>query len=106
MINVRLFIVFVGVLGQSNVEKIIKDFVDFFWQKFVKDGGKKSFVYIIEKKFKGGDWEQCKEVFGNELMCIISNLKEKDEVQFRVIVVNDVGFGELSRFISMIIVEE
>lgn len=106
MISVRLFIVFVGVLGQSNVEKIIKDFVDFFWQKLVKDGGKKSFVYIIEKKFKGGDWEQCKEVSGNELMCTIFNLKEKDEVQFRIIVVNDVGFGELSRFISMIIVEE
>lgn len=80
--------------------------VDLSWQKPTKDGGKKPFAYIIQKKSKGGDWEQCKEVPGNELMCTIPNLKEKDEVQFRVIAVNDAGPGEPSRPTSMITVEE
>ncbi|XP_065941807.1 twitchin isoform X18 [Magallana gigas] len=95
-----------GAPGQPNVEKITKDSVDLSWQKPVKDGGKKPSAYIIEKKSKGGDWEQCKEVSGNELMCTIPNLKEKDEVQFRVIAVNDAGPGEPSRPTSMITVEE
>lgn len=106
MINVRLFIVPAGAPGQPNVEKITKDSVDLSWQKPVKDGGKKPSAYIIEKKSKGGDWEQCKEVSGNELMCTIPNLKEKDEVQFRIIAVNDAGPGEPSRPTSMITVEE
>ncbi|XP_052706840.1 twitchin-like isoform X1 [Crassostrea angulata] len=95
-----------GAPGQPNVEKITKDSVDLSWQKPVKDGGKKPSAYIIEKKSKGGNWEQCKEVSGNELMCTIPNLKEKDEVQFRVIAVNDAGPGEPSRPTSMITVEE
>lgn len=88
------------------MDKFNKDSVDLSWQKPTKDGGKKPSAYIIQKKSKGGDWEQCKEVPGNELMCTIPNLKEKDEVQFRVIAVNDAGPGEPSRLTSMITVEE
>lgn len=88
------------------MDKITKDSVDLSWQKPTKDGGKKPSAYIIQKKSNEGDWEQCKEVPGNELMCTIPNLKEKDDVQFRVIAVNDAGHGEPSRPTSMIIVEE
>lgn len=50
------------------MDKFNKDSVDLSWQKPIKDGGKKPSAYIIQKKSKGGDWEQCKEVPGSEVM--------------------------------------
>ena len=95
-----------GAPGQPNVDKITKDSVDLSWQKPSNDGGKKPTAYIIQKKSKGGNWEPCKEVPGNETNCTVPNLKEKDEVQFRVIAVNEAGEGEPSRPTSMNTVEE
>ncbi|XP_061166987.1 twitchin-like isoform X9 [Saccostrea echinata] len=95
-----------GAPGQPNIDKITKDSVDLSWIKPAKDGGKKPTSYIIQKKSKGGDWEDCKEVPGNETRCTVPNLKEKDEVQFRVIAVNEAGQGEPSRPTNMITVEQ
>ena len=67
------------------------------WTKPASDGGTKLTGYVVEKKKKGGDWEECASVPPHALTATISNLPEGEEFQFRVRGENACGLGEPSK---------
>ena len=75
--------------------------VDLKWTPPKSDGGAPIQKYIIEKKEKVGlawspNWEKATEVTGDLTEAKVTELKERTEVQFRVVAVNKAGPGEPS----------
>jgi predicted phage tail protein len=71
--------------------------VDLKWEKPKSDGGAPIQKYIIEKKEKlAFNWEKAAEVPGNITEGKVVDLKERTEVQFRIIAVNKAGPSEPS----------
>ncbi|KAI5639981.1 immunoglobulin i-set domain-containing protein [Phthorimaea operculella] len=66
------------------------------WDPPKDDGGAPILKYIIQKKPKGGDWENAGEVPGNATSGKVEGLPEGSEYQFRVIAVNKAGQSEPS----------
>ena len=84
--------------------------VDLLWTPPQSDGGSKITHYIIQKKLKSRtDWEDCGQrdtPTGSEpLVFKVENLKEKSEVQFRVIAVNKAGQSPASEPTKMHLVK-
>ncbi|UYV79450.1 unc-22 [Cordylochernes scorpioides] len=69
--------------------------VELKWEPPASDGGAPITKYILEKKDKTSNvWEKAVEVPGNTLQTTVGDLKEKTEIQFRVVAVNKAGPGE------------
>ena len=67
------------------------------WEKPKDDGGGKIQGYIVEKKPKGGDWEEVTPVPVKDTQMKIPHLKEGEDYVFRVKAVNAAGPGHPSR---------
>ena len=92
---------------QPKVEKITKDSVTLSWKKPVNDGGSRVASYIIEKRSPNSrDWTEVTEIPARDHSYTIPNLKEGDEVSFRVIAVNAVGPSEPSRPTDAVAVQD
>ena len=67
------------------------------WTAPDSDGGAPIEKYILQKKdrFKQ-DWEPAAEIAGDQTTGVIPNLKEKEELQFRVVAVNKAGLSPAS----------
>ncbi|CAG2161698.1 unnamed protein product [Oppiella nova] len=71
--------------------------VELKWTPPKSDGGAPIQKYIIEKKEKNAlNWEKAAEVIGNVCEGKVEELKERTEVQFRVVAVNKAGPSEPS----------
>ncbi len=84
--------------------------VDLIWTPPKSDGGSRITHYIIQKKLKGRtEWEDTGSLdtpTGNEPLAFkVENLKEKSEVQFRVIAVNKAGQSPASEPTKMHLVK-
>lgn len=67
------------------------------WAAPKSDGGAPLEKYVIQKKSKGSpDWINCGEVPGSATEATVGDLKERDEVQFRVVAVNKAGLSPAS----------
>ncbi|KAK3703484.1 hypothetical protein RRG08_024788 [Elysia crispata] len=86
-----------GAPSAPNVDSITKNCVGLSWSKPSNDGGSKLTGYVVERKKKGGDWEECASLPPHALTATISNLPEGEEFQFRVRAENAVGLGEPSK---------
>ncbi|CAF4189098.1 unnamed protein product [Rotaria sp. Silwood2] len=92
---------------QPKVEKITKDSVTLSWKKPVNDGGSRITGYVIEKRTPDSrDWVDVVELPGRDHSYTIPNLKEGDEVSFRIRAVNAVGPSEPSQPTDAIIVQD
>ncbi|XP_054161595.1 twitchin-like isoform X2 [Oppia nitens] len=71
--------------------------VELKWSPPKSDGGANIEKYIIEKKDKNAhNWEKAAEVIGNVCEAKVEDLKERSEVQFRVVAINKAGPSEPS----------
>ncbi|RUS77262.1 hypothetical protein EGW08_014976, partial [Elysia chlorotica] len=86
-----------GAPPAPNVDSITKNSVGLSWTKPTNDGGSKLTGYVVERKKKGGDWEECASLPPHTLTATISNLPEGEEFQFRVRAENALGLGEPSK---------
>ncbi|VVC89475.1 unnamed protein product [Leptidea sinapis] len=66
------------------------------WDPPSSDGGAPIQKYIIQKRPKGGNWEDAAEVPGNATSGKVEGLPEGGEFEFRVIAVNKAGPSEAS----------
>ncbi|CAH2099215.1 unnamed protein product [Euphydryas editha] len=66
------------------------------WEPPKSDGGAPIQKYIIQKRPKGGDWENAAEVPGTATSGKVEGLPEGSEYEFRVIAVNKAGPSEAS----------
>ncbi|CAF3532318.1 unnamed protein product, partial [Adineta steineri] len=90
-----------------KVEKITKDSVTLSWKKPANDGGTRITGYVIEKKpADGRDWTEVAEVPEREHSYIVPNLKEDDDVLFRIRPVNAVDPREPRRPTDAITVQD
>ncbi|XP_065220483.1 twitchin isoform X27 [Planococcus citri] len=78
--------------GTPEITDYDNESVTLAWTPPEYDGGAPIEKYILEKKdrFKQ-DWEPAAEVPGNMTTGKIPNLKEKEELQFRIVAVNKAG---------------
>lgn len=89
-----------------RIEKITKDSVTLSWKK-PHDGGSKITGYIVQKRPKDGkDWETCTKYPTPDTQFTVGNLREGDELEFRIIAVNDEGQSPPSRPCPMVKVED
>lgn len=80
--------------------------VELEWTHPEDDGNNAIKRYIIEKKDKySSQWEKAVEVPSKETTAKVPNLKEKAEMQFRVVAVNDAGPGEPSHATQLHVVK-
>ncbi|XP_070200689.1 twitchin-like isoform X4 [Littorina saxatilis] len=86
-----------GAPNQPKVDKITKHAVDLSWTRPASDGGAKLTGYVIEKKKKGEDWQECAHVPANATSASVTGLKEGEEYEFRVRAENAAGLGEPSK---------
>ncbi|CAF1068172.1 unnamed protein product, partial [Rotaria sordida] len=92
---------------QPKVENITKDSVTLSWKKPVNDGGSRITGYVIEKRTPDSrDWTEVTELTARDHSYTIPNLKEGDEVSFRIRAINAVGPSEPSRPTDAIIVQD
>jgi hypothetical protein len=92
---------------QPKVEKITKDSVTLSWKKPANDGGSKITGYIVEKRLPNSrDWTEVTELSARDHSYTVPNLKEGDDVSFRIIAVNGVGPSEPSRPTDAITVQD
>ncbi|KAK2158172.1 hypothetical protein LSH36_175g03003 [Paralvinella palmiformis] len=86
-----------GAPSQPALDEITPDHVKLSWQKPSDDGGGKIKGYIVEVKPKGGDWSEATPLPIKDTQCVVPNLKEGQEYQFRVKALNEAGPGNPSR---------
>lgn len=71
--------------------------VDLKWAPPANDGGAPIEKYILEKKDKfSSNWEKAAEVPGDKTEGKITDLKEREQYQFRIVAVNKAGPSEPS----------
>ena len=95
-----------GPPSQPTLEEITPDHVKLSWQKPNDDGGGKIKGYIVEVKPKDGDWSEATPVPVKDTQCVVPNLKEGQEYQFRVKAVNEAGPGNPSRPTQPVVAEK
>ena len=83
--------------GNPEITDYDNESVTLKWTPPESDGGAPIEKYILQKKdrFKQ-DWEPAAEIPGDQTTGVIPNLKEKEELQFRVVAVNKAGPSEAS----------
>ncbi len=108
---------------QPKVEKITKDSVTLSWKKPSNDGGSKITGYVIEKRspdrfvyefhwwliiysLSSRDWTEVTELPAREYSYTVPNLKEGDNVSFRIRAINAVGPSEPSQPTDAITVQD
>lgn len=62
--------------------------------------------YQVEKRKPGGDWEKVSEVPISAENCIVPDLENGKEYEFRVAAVTDAGVGEPSLNTAPVLVKE
>jgi len=95
-----------GPPGQPVVEGVSPHTVSLSWTKPTDTGNGKIQGYIVEKKPKGGDWQEAMADLVNDTQCTVPSLKEGEEYQFRVRAVNEAGPGEPSSATSPVVAEK
>ncbi|OTF74282.1 hypothetical protein BLA29_005203, partial [Euroglyphus maynei] len=84
-----------GKTGTPDIVDYDNTSVDLKWEPPKKDGGSPILKYIVEKKEKNAlQWEKATEVPGSQLEAKVTDLIERQEMQFRVVAVNKAGPGE------------
>lgn len=95
-----------GKPGTPEITDYDNTSVDLKWEPPKSDGGAQIEKYIIEKKEKyNPNWEKAAEVPGNKTEGKVEGLKERSEVQFRVVAVNKAGPGQPSEATQMHLVK-
>ncbi|KAH3877136.1 hypothetical protein DPMN_000993, partial [Dreissena polymorpha] len=95
-----------GAPGNLKVDEITKKSVTLSWSKPKDDGGSKILGYVIEKKKPGEDWVECLEVPDFQTQATVPNLREGDEMEFRVRAVNSLGPGKPSNPTGVLKIED
>ena len=90
-----------------RVEKVTKDSVTLTWRKPFNDGGSKITGYIVQKRPKDGkDWITCTKYPCPDTRFTVPGLTEGEELEFRIIAVNDVGESPPSKPCPLVRIEE
>ena len=82
--------------GIPDVTDITKNSVDLSWGKPRNDGGSPIKGYQVQKRKRGGDWEDALDAPVSGRTCTVPNLEPNAEYEFRVAAVTDVGVGDAS----------
>ncbi|KAL3982100.1 Fibronectin type III domain family protein [Acanthocheilonema viteae] len=83
--------------GKPESINISEDSLTLNWARPYSDGGGRIRGYLIEKKEVGTDiWQKCNYNPNPSTSCIINNLIENRDYEFRVFAVNDAGNSEPS----------
>ncbi|XP_069132541.1 twitchin-like isoform X9 [Argopecten irradians] len=80
-----------------QIPKYDRRSADLTWKAPENDGGNPIKGYIVEKKPKGGEWIQVNNFPVKDTQFSVMNLQEGQEVEFRVMAVNDGGAGKPSK---------
>lgn len=76
---------------------ISEDSLTLSWTRPKSDGGNRIRGYLIEKREVGTDiWQKCNYNSDPSNSCVISNLIENRDYEFRVFAINDAGRSEPS----------
>lgn len=76
------------------------------WKPPVEDGGDKVTKFMVEMKTSNLDWTPVGETSGKERQLLIPNLREGNEVSFRVIAANSAGPGTPSSSSEIVTVKD
>jgi len=83
--------------GIPEVKKIGNKHVELAWAPPLKDGGSRITGYIVEKKQAGSEfWVRAHHHNVLEPACLVNDLVENSEYEFRVVAVNKAGESEPS----------
>ncbi|XP_033640975.1 twitchin-like isoform X1 [Asterias rubens] len=83
--------------GKPVIEEVDRGFVSMTWEAPHNDGGAKIAGYNVEKREPDMDWVQCNSYLVKDTRLSLSNLKETNEYEFRVIAKNSAGLSPPSR---------
>ena len=82
--------------GLPQIDDVTRSSVDLSWTKPRNDGGSRIKGYMVQKKRRGGDWEDAldRPVVGES--CTVPGLTPEEEYEFRVAAVTEAGAGDAS----------